>query len=131
MTTTLSYGATTLTLPSNLLWTDEFAWRQVEQRGRYTLTGALILESAVRQAGRPITLAAGSSFGWVTRNVVLTLKEWAAVPGRQMTLVLRGEPPRTVVFDHASGAIEAPAVVDYADPADDDFYVLTVRFLQV
>lgn len=49
---TLSDGTTTIELPPDLHWRDEFSWTPVEQSTEYSLTGALIVQSGARQAGR-------------------------------------------------------------------------------
>lgn len=60
-----------LALPDGLVWEDEFAWTPVKQGLDYGLTGALILQEATRQSGRPITLAGqkdGNSYtAWIAR----------------------------------------------------------------
>jgi hypothetical protein len=130
MAHTLTYLSTTLTLPPHLLWANEFAWPSVAMSApRYSLTGALIVESAARLAGRPIELA--SDAAWMPRSNVLTLRTWAALPGQTFSLVLRDEPARTVIFDQQAGPIVAEPVVDYSDPAPGDFYRLGLRFLEV
>ena len=131
MATTLTYSGTTVVLPNDLIWADEYAWRQVDQRTTYTITGALIVEASARQSGRPITLRGGPDYAWVTRATLEALRAWAAVPARQFTLVLRGEAPRTVAFDHAAGAIEAAQVCESSDVDSGDFYSLTLRFIEV
>lgn len=61
-----------LVLPPELVWEDEDAWSPVAQTTEYSLTGALLVEEAVKLAGRPITLA-GQKEGehykaWVARS---------------------------------------------------------------
>ncbi len=130
MAHTLTFSGTTIVLPQHLLWTNEFAWLPVSMAApRYSVTGALLLESGLRQAGRPIEL--GGESGWVLRSTLLSLRDWAAVPGRQFALVVRDEPARTVRFDHAAGAIVADPVVEFSDPAPSDFYRLVLRFIEV
>ena len=51
----LADGAT-LTLPDDLLWSDEYAWTPTVASTSYLITGALLIQWATRQAGRPITL---------------------------------------------------------------------------
>ena len=46
-----------LPLPDDLLWSDEHAWSPAVASTSYLITGALLIQSATRQAGRPITLA--------------------------------------------------------------------------
>ena len=128
--TTLTYGATVIDLPNDLQWVDEFAWQPVEQATQYSLTGALIVEAAAKQAGRPITLTGGDDFGWAARSVVAALLTAAAIPGQQFVLTLRGV-PYDVIFDHARTPVDARLVVDYSDPDGTDPYVVTLRFLEV
>lgn len=130
MAHTLTYSTTTLQLPPHLLWVNEFDWLPVSAAApRYSVTGALLMESGLRQAGRPIELAGES--GWVLRSDLLLLRAWAAVPGRQFSLVVRDEAPRNVKFDHAGGALQATPVWDVSDPAPSDFYRLVLRFIEV
>ena len=132
MATTLTYGGTTVALPTDLLWVDEYAWRPVEQRQTYTITGAQIVEAYAKQAGRAITLRGGANYAPVTRSVLESLRAWAAVPGRVFSLVLRSEAARTVAFDQAAGAIEATPLIDYSDvDANDQYVSLVLRFIEV
>ncbi len=75
----LSSGQT-LTLPDDLLWADEHAWTPAVASTTYLITGALLVQSATRQAGRPITLVGPSDMAWVTRATVAALHAWAALP---------------------------------------------------
>ena len=43
-------------LPEDLEWADEYTAWKVGQVVRYSLTGALIVQEAALQAGRPVTL---------------------------------------------------------------------------
>jgi hypothetical protein len=130
MSITLTRSATTLTLPDDLLWTDEYGWPAVEQRQQYSVAGALVVEAAAKQAGRTIRLEAGDDYAWMPRSLLDTLLSWAALPGEQMALLLRGV-THTVVFDHAAGAIDAQPAWPVSDPASDDPYVVSLRFLKV
>ena len=56
MTISLSVGLTTVPLNPDLFWADENNWHPVEQTSERTITGALVVQSATRVAGRPITL---------------------------------------------------------------------------
>ena len=68
----------------------------------------------------------------MTRSVVAALRNWAAVPGKTMTLTLRGE-AREVIFRHQDGGFEARPVIQYRDghelPAD--FYLCTIRLMEI
>jgi hypothetical protein len=127
---TAGVGGTPLavTLPPDLIWENEFAWRQVEQTTQYTSTGALLVDQWVKQAGRPMVLKGDATYGWALRSLLNTLNAWAAQTELQLTL-LRNGTPWTVIFDQAANAIEAEPVVPYSDPEDGDHYAITLRFL--
>ena len=130
--TTLSDGTTTVTFSDDLVWADEFAWAPVEQSVDRTITGALIVQTAARTAGRPITLAAeDDGSGWITRGALDQFKVWAAVPGQVMTLVYRGQ-SHTVIWRHQDTALTAAPVVFYAGPVESaDKYRATLRFMEI
>jgi hypothetical protein len=129
-TITLSNGAVTLSLPADLAWTDELSWSAVEQTQTYTTTGALLIEEAIRQAGRPYTLEGSEDRAWCERSLVLALRAWADVAGTVLVLTIRGT-PRNVTFDHQRGALEGFPVMFYEDGsvAADDNYVPTIRLI--
>ncbi len=131
MSNTLTKDGTTLVLPPDLLWVDEFAWKQVEQRTQYTITGALLVESTSRQAGRNITLAGDVDQAWMPRATLAALQAWCAIPAAAMSLVLRGEAARNVVWDHAAGPIEASPVSRAPDVLPEDYYRVTLHFIEV
>ena len=132
MSITLSDGTSTVTLNPDLFWSDESEWQPVEQRVERTLTGALIVSVATRTGGRPITLQPeDDASGWMTRNVVEQLRNWAAVPGKTLTLTLRST-TRSVIFRHHDGvAVDATPVVHFNDVDASDFYRCTVRLMEV
>jgi len=130
MSITLSDGVTTLALPADMEWSDEYDWSPVVQEAGYSLTGALIVEASVKQAGRPVTLQSGDDRAWVTRADVDQLRAWAAIPGKALTLTLRGT-ARAVIFDHAAGAVEADMVMFYGDPVASDHYAITIKTIEV
>jgi hypothetical protein len=132
MSITLADNTTTLTLHPDLYWDDEATWQPVEQRVERTITGALIVSVATRQAGRPITLQPEDDrSAWTSRAVVDQLRNWAAVPGQELTLTLRGT-ARTVIFRHHDGnAIDATPVVHFNDVDSADFYRCTIRLMEV
>jgi hypothetical protein len=120
----------TVDLPSDLRWTDEFDWNAVEQTAVRTLTGSLVVSSAARVGGRPVTLQAeDESSAWATAATVAALRNLTVIPGRTMTLTLQGV-ARTVIFRHHDGAaLEATPIVYYRDGAD--WYAVTLRLMEV
>lgn len=132
MSITLSDNTTSISLHPDLFWNDENNWNPVEQSVERSITGALIVQTAQRVAGRPITLQPeDNSSAWMTRETLDALRNWAAVPGKQMTLTLRGT-DRTVMFRHHDGeAIVATPVVHYSDVVSTDWYRVTIRLMEL
>lgn len=132
MSITLSDGVTTVTLNPDLLWSDESTWQPVEQSVERTITGALIVSVAARTGGRPITLQPeDTTSGWMTHATVELLRNWAAVPGKTLTLTLRSV-ARSVIFRHHDGvAVDASPVVHFNDVDASDWYSCTVRLMEV
>lgn len=127
--------AAVLALPDDLLWSDEHAWTPAVASVSYLLTGALLVQSATRQVGRPITLTGAVDMAWVTRAVLTTLHAWAAVPldtdSGRFELSLADGRVFTVAFRHAETPIEAEPVLGFPARSDADFYRLTLRFLEI
>ena len=120
-----------LMLPDDLLWTDEHAWTPAVAAVSYLLTGALLVESAARQAGRPITLVGAADMAWVTRATVDTLYQWAAEPNCRVELTLADGRVFVVAFRHHETAIEAEPVLGFPVRSADDRYRLTLRLFEI
>lgn len=122
----------TLTLHQDLYWSDEHQWHPVSQTAQRTVTGALIVSVSAKVAGRPITLQPETdTSAWMTREAVETLRNWAAVPSKTMTLTLRGA-ARSVIFRHQDGvAVEAKPVAHFSDVLDTDWYLVTLRLMEL
>jgi len=132
MTITLTVGATVVTLPDDLYWSDEFAWNPVRQAEDHSLTGALVIDNGALQAGRPITLRPEDrSSAWLPRSTVEQLRVWATDPTIQMALLL-GSTVHLVIWRHQEPpALSAEPVVHYADIAAGDWYLTTLKFQKV
>lgn len=128
----LSDDTTDIELHPDLLWSDEFNWQPVEQATERTITGALIVMPAQRIGGRPITLEPEDDrSAWMTRATIEQLRNWAAEAGKQLVLTLRGS-TRDVVFRHHDGAgLEARPVVHFSDMDSGDFYLATLRLMEI
>lgn len=122
----------TVQLPRGLIWVDEFDWQAVEASTEYTLGGALVYESATRQAGRPITLQADQEAGWLgmTRSVVLAVHALASVPSAVYVLTLADGRSFNVSFA-PENPFEAKPVARPELPALDHPYVATLRLIEV
>lgn len=125
-------SSTSVTLPDALNWVDEYTWSPVQQSQTYTTTGALLIEEATKQAGRPITLEGSADSTWCTRALVDQLHTWARTLGISLALTLRGV-TRTVTFDHSKDALQGLPVLFYEDGsiAADDLYIPTLRLLEL
>lgn len=131
MTISLSDGTTTVALHPDLFWSDEHNWHPVAQTEERSITGALIVSSALKIAGRPITLEPeNDSSAWMTLAEVTALRNWAAVPGQELALTLRGV-AYTVLFRHQDGGFEARPLVHYNDANNADFYLCVVRLMEI
>lgn len=115
MAITLTYQTTTLALSDRLVWSDEHAWQAPQMATDYGTRGDLMVHVRARQAGRPITLEGTDSNAWMALADVQTLQTWAALPGAQFTLHLRGT-DHTVMFDATQGAaVQAQPLWQLAD----------------
>ena len=132
MSITLTYNGTTAHISDRLDWQDEFGWSPVDQATSYSTTGALLVDVALKQAGRPLTLIGTETDAWITRALCSTLQAWAELPGIQLTLVLRGQ-PRQVMFDHAKGGFTGQPVFKLQDgeESNEQLYLPTFRFIEV
>jgi hypothetical protein len=124
-----------LLLPDDLLWSDEHAWTPAVSSVSYLITGALLVQSATRQAGRPITLVGPADMAWVTRATLETLRSWAAVglseSSGRFALTLADGRTFTVAFRHQDTPIEAEPVLGIPARSDADFYRLTLRLMEI
>jgi hypothetical protein len=124
----VTLGTTSVTLSDDMLWSDEFGWSPIVRSREYSLGGSLIVDQGVSLAGRPITLNSSVDGGWLQREAVESLHALID-SGEVLTLTLRGT--NYLVLPAETNAIDATPVVDYADPAGDDWYVVTLRFFEV
>ena len=128
----LTYSGASIALPDDLYWADESTWQPVAQAVERTITGALVVQVHARTGGRPITLEPpGDDGAWMTRADLDALLAWAAVPGREMTLTLRGVDHQVVWRHQDAPAIQARPVVPFSDVAPGDFYVVTLKFMEL
>lgn len=128
---TLSDGNTTLELPYDLDWSDRH-WAPVEQSMTRGITGKPLIQEAVRQLGRPITLAPPQQGGgWWPMREEAQVKVWLSTPNQTLTLTIRGA-AHTVRFRHFDGdAYVSQPLCDYSDPRPEDYVIPTFRFITV
>lgn len=132
MSTTLTVGATVVSMTDDFLWADEFQWFPVEQSTERTLTGGLVVDVRAMTGGRPITLkGADDKSSWIPRAVLSQLTTWLGTPGQQMTLVLRGVSYTVIWRHHEAPALDASPVIDFSDIGPDDWYRVTLKLMVV
>jgi hypothetical protein len=132
---TITLGA--ITLPTTLVWEDEFTWSPVASSAEYSLTGALIVQQATKLAGRPITLIGKSDGTAHTGGITLTnlrlLKTALDVAGASWTLTLHDA--RTFTVTVRENPLEAEPLPVYrsffpANPTGDRWYLIRALKLQ-
>ena len=130
MTTHHTLGS--IAVPRGMVWVDEFDWTPVEKAVEYSLTGSLLIDVGVRQAGRPITLQGSQESGWLTftRSVLTALTAQAAAPEGEFLLTLADGRSFTVQFAPGN-PIEAQPIGRPELPDDNHPYVATVRLIEV
>jgi hypothetical protein len=126
-----------IALPDTLVWEDEFSWSPVAQSTEYSLTGALIVQEAIKLAGRPITLVGKSDGTAHTGGITLTnlrlLKTALDVAGASWTLTLHDA--RTFTVAVRENPLEAEPLPVYrsffpANPTGDRWYLIRALKLQ-
>lgn len=137
MSITLTLGDVTLQLDADLRWADEFDWSPNVQSRDRSISGALLVDSAVAVAGRPITLRPDDdNSAWMSREALLQLRQWAdGDPEAQLVLTINGA-AFDVQFRHPSQEGDEPAVgaepvVFFSDPQSAHQYLVTLRFITV
>jgi len=116
-----------LELP-DLTWTDPFDTQAVSVTVRRRLNGALTLFPRALVGGRPITLEAPADQP-LTHAQAVALAALAADPTGTYALSLRGL-SFSVRFRWEDGnPVDLRALIDYADPVDDDPVVGTLKFI--
>ena len=124
----LTHTLATLSLPRSLVWVDEFQWTAPLRAQEYSITGALIVDVATRQAGRPITLQGVADHGWMTRAALQDL--WALANTSTAPLALTLADGRAFNVHFADGnPIEAEPITRAELPQADLPYVVTLRLI--
>ncbi len=117
-------------IPDDIWWQNEFEWSPVEQVREHSIAGALVIDEAERQAGRPITLASNPRGGWISRGAIKALRALADDAGQAYTLTLADAREFTVRFD-LQAPFEAVPLRPANDMTDASLYRLTIRLIEV
>jgi hypothetical protein len=131
---TLQSGATTVTLPADMVWVDRRSRSVMTQNVETASNGAVIIEEFQQIGGYPITLVArGAGDTWVDQDTVDQLIGLADQPlSDPMTLTYNDGTVVSVRFVHGNGspAVDAKPVVEQFPVAGDAGYSLTLRLMQ-
>lgn len=134
MTITLSDTSITLALPDDLRWADEATWSRVQQAVERSITGALLVQigERINDTGRPITLAPPDpEAAWMSRATLNQLLAWRDVPGKQLTLILRGTTHQVLFRHQDEPVIDAEPVKFVSDEDGTDLYLVTIRLMKI
>jgi len=117
-------------LPRGMLWVDEFNWSAVEKTVERSITGAQVVDAAARLAGRPVTLQAVETQGWIRRATLLAVQALADDPAGEYLLKLADGREFTVQFA-PTDPISAQPVSRPELPGGTHPYVATLRLFTV
>jgi hypothetical protein len=127
----LDDGVTSITLPDDLEWTDEYDWDTIRQDVQPMIGGGMIVSESVVTAGRPFTLVSGENV-WVTKTTLDQIYVLANALDKQLTLTLPDARTFTVMFRRDSEkAYEAKPVWRKTIQSSSDNYTLTLRLMEV
>lgn len=117
-----------IAVPRTLIWVDEFDWTAPARAHEYSISGALIVDVATRQAGRPITLSGEADHGWIRRAALQGLWELVNTTTEPLALVLADG--RTYSVHFADGEpLQAQAIARAELPPANLPYYVTVRLV--
>lgn len=128
---TLDDGETTIILPDDLEWVDEYNWSNVQQDVQQTMGGGLVISESINIAGRPLTLESGENV-WVNKSVIDALMVLVNTIDKTYTLTLPDAREFTVKFDRTNGnpVIAEPVWRQTVQPTDAP-YLLKLTLMEV
>lgn len=129
MATTLTDGTTTIILPEDLRWIDEFTWTPIIQKQTFSIDGFLIVEEFVKESGRQISIEGASDRGWILKSTLDELKN-LIVAGKLMTLTI-DERNFEVMWDIQGNPLEATKILDTFPHEQQDFFSVKLKFIEV
>ncbi len=130
MSLTLDDGVTTITLPDDLEWTDEYDHDPIGQDIQPMFGGGMMISENNITSGRLITLVSRDGV-WVLKSILDAVIVFKNTIDKQMTLTLPDARTFTVMFDRSSTPVEAAQLFEKRLPLPDDYYTLTLKLLEV
>ncbi|MDH5637427.1 MAG: hypothetical protein OEZ04_02940 [Nitrospinota bacterium] len=115
-----------LTLPDQMLWTDQYSWSPAAGQAQRTIAGGLALFTQSMIKGRPVTLEAADGVAWLTQQQVDDIMAMAAQPGAAFTLSWEGEMSTVRFAHHAPPVVEFSPIMPLADQYTGTIKLITV-----
>ena len=113
---------------SEAIWEDEFAYSPIDQNVRYTLGGKPIIQTAMRNSGRPIILRCQ----WVSLADLRQLELLRDQPNTVMDLLLSDGRSFATSFRHSDNPpLDVAPIVERPSYDDSDYFDVTVKVIQV
>lgn len=127
----LNDGIIDIALPDELRWTDELDWTAVAAQDARTLGGAMVRQTSVKVAGRPITLAPPDGFfGTLLLGTLRTLRGWTDDPDKVMTLTFADNGSYTVKWRYPN-PIKASPLLPHSTGKDNEVWLPTFNLITV
>jgi hypothetical protein len=105
-----------LILNPEIVWEDKSKWVPIYQGSALTLGGKTIIQAIAAVNGRPVTLTATQTQGWLTLTQVNALLVMAAVPGAVYVFQYGSFTTNVMFRSHEPPAVEMTPLVDGAEP---------------
>lgn len=115
---------------TDIAYLNEYSESPVVQSVEWSVDGSAVIEHATKLSGLSIVLAGSDQRAWLARSDADQVRTWRDIPGKPMTLSIRGQ-SRAVIFDHRSSAFEAKPIGDVSEAPADWPHAITLRFLTV
>ena len=124
-------GGQSISLPDDMNWVDQFNYSPVAQTTEFSVEGAVVVDAAVKNSGREITLQAGDNYAWLTLSKVTALRNAAATPGAILTLTIGLSSFRVVFRHNEPPAVDVVPLVELSEYANGDWFYGQLKFLEV
>lgn len=118
-----------LILPPEMIWSDKLKHAPVYQGSAVTLGGRTIIQATGAVNGKPITLTATQTQGWLTKSQVDSVLALANSPGMIYTFEYHGSIANVMFRHHEPPAVEMEPFVDGEHPSD--YHFGTIKLITV
>lgn len=121
-----------ISLPVDLIWSDEYDWSHVVQNVKKSITGSLVIQEASQAKGRLITLTGGLDSAWITKTTADLIKAKVDTPDLVMSLDFHGT-VYDVMFARSgnNSPFQSKQIYELADPDAEHIYGFTLKLMEV